>query len=86
MVISIRNTDCVRCREVVRFLEGPLTESRLYYRTHVDPSSEETQLRQNYDLRNKLDVLITWGTGPCYLKISHSCNDVQHVEHLWVEI
>ena len=29
MVISIRNTDCVRCREVVCFSEGPLTEVRL---------------------------------------------------------
>ena len=30
MVISIRNTDSVRCREVVRFSEGPLSEVRLY--------------------------------------------------------
>ena len=30
MVISICNTDCVRCREVVRFSEGPLMEVRLY--------------------------------------------------------
>ena len=29
------NTDCVRCREVVRFSEGPLTEVRLYFITHV---------------------------------------------------
>ena len=30
MVISIRNTAGVRCREVVRFSEGPLWEVRLY--------------------------------------------------------
>ena len=30
MVISIRNTDSVRCWEVVRFSEGPLSEVRLY--------------------------------------------------------
>ena len=30
MVISIRNTDSVRYREVVRFSEGPLSEVRLY--------------------------------------------------------
>ena len=30
MVISIRNTDSVRCREAVRFSEGPLSEVRLY--------------------------------------------------------
>ena len=30
MVISIRNTECVRYREVVRFSEGPLSEVRLY--------------------------------------------------------
>ena len=30
MVISILNTECVRCREVVRFSEGPLSEVRLY--------------------------------------------------------
>ena len=29
MVISIRNTAGVCCREVVRFLEGPLWEVRL---------------------------------------------------------
>ena len=29
MVISIRNTDSVGCREVVRFSEGPLSEARL---------------------------------------------------------
>ena len=29
-VISIRNTECVRCRKVVRFSEGPLSEVRLY--------------------------------------------------------
>ena len=31
MLISIRNTELVRCREVVRFSEGPLSEARLYY-------------------------------------------------------
>ena len=31
MVISIRNTDSVRCWEVVHFSEGPLSEVRLYY-------------------------------------------------------
>ena len=30
MVISIPNTAGVRCREVVRFSEGPLWEVRLY--------------------------------------------------------
>ena len=30
IVISIRNTECVRCREVVRFSEGPLSEVQLY--------------------------------------------------------
>ena len=30
-MFSIRNTDCVRCREVVRFSEGPLSEVRLHY-------------------------------------------------------
>ena len=40
MVISIRDMECVRCREVVRFSEGPLSEVRLYAhvtatRTHV---------------------------------------------------
>ena len=30
MVISIRNTAGVRCREVVRFSKGPLWEVRLY--------------------------------------------------------
>ena len=30
MVISIRNTECVRCRKVGRFSEGPLSEVRLY--------------------------------------------------------
>ena len=30
MVISIRNTAGVRCREVVRISEGPLWEVRLY--------------------------------------------------------
>ena len=30
MLISIRNTELVRCREVVRFSEGPLSEARLY--------------------------------------------------------
>ena len=30
IVISIRNTAFVRCREVVRFSEGPLWEVRLY--------------------------------------------------------
>ena len=33
IVISFRNKECVRCREVVRFSEGPLSEVRLY--THV---------------------------------------------------
>ena len=32
MLISIRNTELVRCREVVRFSEGPLSEARLYIR------------------------------------------------------
>ena len=27
MVISIRSTECVRCREAVRFWEGPLSET-----------------------------------------------------------
>ena len=31
IVISIRNTVFVRCREVVRFSEGPLWEVRLYF-------------------------------------------------------
>ena len=31
MVISIRNTECVHCREVVHFSEGPLSEVRLYF-------------------------------------------------------
>ena len=35
MVISIHNTDCVRCREVVRFSEGPLSEVRLHYDRQV---------------------------------------------------
>ena len=30
IVISFRNKECVRCREVVRFSEGPLSEVRLY--------------------------------------------------------
>ena len=30
MVLSIRNTAGVRCREVIRFSEGPLREVRLY--------------------------------------------------------
>ena len=30
IVISFRNTDSVRCWEVVRFSEGPLSEVRLY--------------------------------------------------------
>ena len=30
MLISIRNTELVRYREVVRFSEGPLSEARLY--------------------------------------------------------
>ena len=30
MLVSIRNTELVRCREVVRFSEGPLSEARLY--------------------------------------------------------
>ena len=30
MVISIRNTECVHCREVVCFSEGLLSEVRLY--------------------------------------------------------
>ena len=30
MLISIRNTKLVRCRQVVRFSEGPLSEARLY--------------------------------------------------------
>ena len=34
MVISICNTDSVRCREVVRFSEGPLSEVRLYSAPH----------------------------------------------------
>ena len=34
MVISIRNTAGVRCREVVRFSEGPLWEVRLYSYSH----------------------------------------------------
>ena len=29
MLISIRNTELVRCREVVLFSEGPLSEARL---------------------------------------------------------
>ena len=33
MEISIRNTECVRCWEVVRFSEGPLSEVRLYIYT-----------------------------------------------------
>ena len=43
MVISIRNTECVRCREVVRFSEGPLSEVRLTVGRvclEVDPSYE----------------------------------------------
>ena len=35
MLISIRNTELVRCREVVRFSEGPLSEARLYTCTRV---------------------------------------------------
>ena len=35
MVISIRNTECVRCREVVRFSEGPLSEVRLYRESEI---------------------------------------------------
>ena len=31
VVISIRNTAGVHCREVVRFSEGPLWEVRLYH-------------------------------------------------------
>ena len=31
IVISVRNTAFVRCREVVRFSEGPLWEVRLYH-------------------------------------------------------
>ena len=31
MLNSIGNTALVRCREVVRFSEGPLSEARLYY-------------------------------------------------------
>ena len=30
MLISIRNTELVHCREVVCFSEGPLSEARLY--------------------------------------------------------
>ena len=30
MVISIRNTECVRCREDVRFSEGPIGGSTVY--------------------------------------------------------
>ena len=33
VVISIRATDFVRCREVVLFSEGPLWEVRLYHQT-----------------------------------------------------
>ena len=35
MVISICNTAGVRCREVVRFSEGPLWEVRLYLQTSL---------------------------------------------------
>ena len=31
MLNSIGNTALVRCREVVRFSEGPLSEARLYF-------------------------------------------------------
>ena len=40
MVISIRNTDSVRCREVVRFSEGPLSQVRLY----MDQSSMKVHI------------------------------------------
>ena len=35
IVISIRGTDFDRCREVVRFSEGPLWEVRLYFVQHA---------------------------------------------------
>ena len=35
MLISIRNTKLVRCREVVHFSEGPLSEARLYICTYI---------------------------------------------------
>ena len=44
IVNSIRNTECVRCREVVRFSEGPLSEVQLYM-PYYDKKSE--QLRNN---------------------------------------
>ena len=34
MLNSIGNTALVRCREVVRFSEGPLSEARLYTVIH----------------------------------------------------
>ena len=34
-VISIRIMGSVRCREVVRFSEGPLWEVRLYYNSYI---------------------------------------------------
>ena len=46
IVISIRNTAFVRCREVVRFSEGPLLEVRLYivmYPTYVWQSRVEIE-------------------------------------------
>ena len=46
MVILIRNTAGVRCREVVRFSEGPLWEVRLY--THITTSISLDSLMSVY--------------------------------------
>ena len=47
MLNSIGNTVLVRCREVVRFSEGPLSEARLYslpYLIHVYFGPDKTLL------------------------------------------
>ena len=48
MLISIRNTELVRCREVVRFSGGPLSEARLYIRDHFIAH----ELMDKYDVIN----------------------------------
>ena len=54
MLISIRNTELVRCREVVRFSEGPLSEARLY--TYWSCS----YIHASYDYAIIIDIDLQW--------------------------
>ena len=67
MVISIRNTAGVRCREVVRFSEGPLWEVRLY-----------TSLVLSAMLQGKMyrDGVIDFQTWCMHLLVYHAVTSV----------